>query len=87
MQVERVQKWVMSTLLLTTATIFAGGLSVLAGTADRAGAKPGLLVIAGAVGMMAMAGVRTINQKPVLSTWLLLGLLPAAVGSFFLFVA
>ena len=86
MQVERVQKWVMSALLLTTATIFAGGLSVLAGSADRAGAKPGLLVIAGVVGLMAMAGVRIINQKRVASPWLLLGLLPSLVGWYFLFV-
>ena len=86
MQVERVQRWVMSALLLTVATIFAGGLSVLAGTVVRAGAEPGLLTIAGVVGLMAMAGVRIINEKPVLSPWLLLGLLPAAVGSYFLLV-
>ena len=86
MQVERVQKWVMSALLLTTATIFAGGLSVLAGSADRAGAKPGLLVIAGVVGLVAMAGVRVINQKRIASPWLLLGLLPSLVGWYFLFV-
>ena len=84
MQVERVQRWVMSALLLTTATIFAGGLSVLAGTVDRAGAEPGLLIIAGVVGLLAMAGVRLINEKSVLSPWLLLGLLPAAVGWYFL---
>ena len=76
----------MSALLLTTATIFAGGLSVLAGSADRAGAKPGLLVIAGVVGLMAMAGVRIINQKRIASPWLLLGLLPSLVGWYFLFV-
>jgi len=76
----------MSALLLTTATIFAGGLSVLAGSAERAGARPGLLVIAGVVGLMAMAGVRIINQKSVASPWLLLGLLPSLVGWYFLFV-
>lgn len=76
----------MSALLLTTATIFAGGLSALAGSADRAGAKPGLLVIAGVVGLMAMTGVRIINEKSVASPWLLLGLLPSLVGWYFLFV-
>ena len=76
----------MSALLLTTATIFAGGLSVLAGSSDRAGAKPGLLVIAGVVGLMAMAGVRIINQKSIASPWLLLGLLPSLVGWYFIFV-
>ena len=84
MQVERVQRWVMSALVLTTATIFAGGLTVLAATTDRPGAGPGLLVIAGVVGLLAMAGVRLINEKSPLSPWLLLGLLPAAVGWYFL---
>lgn len=87
MQVERVQRWVMSTLLLTTATIFAGGLSVLAGSVDRTGATPGLLVIAAVVGLMALSGVRVINDRSVVSPWLLVGLLPAAVGWYFLFLA
>jgi hypothetical protein len=86
MQVERVQRWVMSALLLTTATIFASGLSVLAGTVERAGAEPGLLAIAAVVGLLAMAGVRLINEKSVLTPWLLLGLLPALVGWYFLIV-
>jgi len=84
MQVERVQRWVMSALVLTTATIFAGGLTVLGLTTDRPGSGPGLLVIAGVVGLMAMAGVRLLNEKSPLSPWLLLGLLPAAVGWYFL---
>jgi hypothetical protein len=83
MQVERVQRWVMSALLLTTATIFAGGLSLLAGSADLPGAEPGLLVIAGVVGVLAMAGVRLINARPLLTPWLLLGLLPAVAIWYF----
>jgi hypothetical protein len=43
-----------------------------------------LLLISGVVGLMAMAGMRAINLKPVLTPWLLLGLLPAVlVGSFY----
>lgn len=80
MQVERVQKWVMSALLLTTALIFASGLALLAGTVDRAGAQPGLLVIAAAVGLLAMAGVRALNELRLLTPWLAVGLVPAAVG-------
>ncbi len=86
MQVERVQRWVMSALLLTTATIFASGLTVLSGTVERAGAEPGLLTIAAVVGLLAMAGVRLINEKSVLTPWLLLGLLPAVVGWYFVIV-
>ncbi|MDP3893960.1 hypothetical protein [Nocardioides sp.] len=87
MQVERVQRWVMSALVLTTALIFAGGLAFLAGVAVVAGAQPGLLIIAAIVGVLAMAGVRLINQKSVLTPWLLLGLFPATVGWYFLYLA
>jgi hypothetical protein len=83
-QVERVQRWVMSALLLTVATLFATGMAILSGTVDRAGARPGLLVISGLVGLMAMAGMRAINLRSPLTPWLLLGLLPAlAVGSYY----
>jgi hypothetical protein len=85
-QVDRVQKWVMSALLLTVATIFATGMSILAGVAEGPGAQPGLLVIAGAVGLLAMGGVRLINQKSLLTPWLLAGLLPAVVGWYFLYI-
>lgn len=86
MQVERVQKWVMSALLLTVSTIFATGMCFLAGSVDRAGAEPGLLTIAACVGLIAMGGVRIINQKPILTLWLALGLLPAGVATYVLYV-
>lgn len=84
MQVERVQRWVASALVLTVATLFATGLAILSGTVDRAGAKPGLLIISCVVGLMAMTGVRVINQKRLLTPWLLVAFLPAlVVGSYF----
>ena len=84
MQVERVQRWVASALVLTVATLFATGMAILSGTVDRAGARPGLLTISSVVGLMAMSGVRVINSRRVLSPWLLVGLLPAAVvGSYY----
>jgi hypothetical protein len=74
----------MSTLVLTVCTLFATGMAILSGTVDRAGARPGLLIISGLVGLMAMAGVRAINLKRILTPWLLLGLLPAViVGSYY----
>jgi hypothetical protein len=83
-QVERVQRWVASALVLTVATLFATGMAILSGTVDRAGARPGLLTISSVVGLMAMSGVRVINSRRVLSPWLLVGLLPAAVvGSYY----
>jgi len=78
-----VQKWVMSAIVLTTATIFASGLSLLAGQSQQPGAEPGLLSIAAVVGVIAIAAVRVINQKSVLTPWLLLGVVPAvAIGYF-----
>jgi hypothetical protein len=66
MEVERVQRWVMSALLVTVCTLFATGMAILSGTVDRAGARPGLLIISGVVGLMAMAGMRAINLKRIL---------------------
>lgn len=79
MEIERVQRWVMSAVVLTTATIFATGISLLAGQSKQAGAEPGLLSIAAVVGIVAIAAVRVINQKSVLTPWLVLGVLPAVV--------
>ncbi|KQY63584.1 MULTISPECIES: hypothetical protein [unclassified Nocardioides] len=84
MKVERVQRWVMSALLTTVGFIFAAGLCFLAGVAERPGAEPGLLVIAAVVGLVTLAGVLTINQHSMLSPWLLVGLVPAAVGAWLL---
>ena len=82
MEIERVQRWVMTALMMTTALIFATGLSLLSGQADRAGAKPGLIAIAAVVGVLAVAAARVIHQKTVVSPLLLLGVLPAAVGAY-----
>ena len=40
----------------------------------------GLCVIAGAFGVVAAGVGRLIHQKPIASTWLLLGLMPGVVG-------
>jgi hypothetical protein len=84
MKVERVQEWVMSALMMTTAVIFATGLALLAGHSDRPGAKPGLLIIAGVVGIAAAAAARVIHEKSPVSPWLLLGVVPATVGWLFI---
>jgi hypothetical protein len=85
-KVERVQRWVMSGLILTTATIFASGLCFLASVADGAGAKPGLLIISALVGLVTMIGVRLLNQLSPVSGWVLLGLIPAVSGWYWLYL-
>lgn len=84
MDIVRVQRWVMSALLLTTAALFAAGLALLSLTVEnRGGSRVGLNVIAAIVGVSAMVGVRLINEKSWKSAWLLLGLLPSAVAVYF----
>ena len=77
-----VQRWVMSVLAATTILHFAGGLVVAAVFMDesRLGARIGLIVIAAFIGMLAIATGRLIHAKSPLTPWLLLGLIPAAVG-------
>ncbi|QIX26036.1 transcriptional regulator [Nocardioides sp. JQ2195] len=87
MQIEQVQRLVMSALLGTVGFVFAGGLCLLASIADRPGGRPGLLAVAAAVGVVTVAGVRTINQRSILSPWLVVGLLPAAIGAWFLLLS
>jgi hypothetical protein len=82
MEIERVQRWVMTALMMTTAVIFAVGLSLLSGQSDQPGAKPGLITIAAIVGVLAVAAARVIHRKSVLTPLLLLGVLPAAIGAY-----
>ncbi|WP_395656380.1 hypothetical protein [Nocardioides sp.] len=82
MHLEPVQKWVLSALAFVTIIHLSGGIviaSLYVGD-DRPGADVGLNVIAAAFGVLAVAVFRAIHQKPLLSPWLLVGLLPAAVG-------
>jgi hypothetical protein len=81
-EVERVQRWVMSALLVTVTSVFAGGLALLSATSVQAGARPGLLLIAVVVGVMGIVGVRVIHAKTLVTPWLLAGVLPALLGWF-----
>jgi hypothetical protein len=82
MSLTQVQRWVMSSLALTTILHFAAGLVVAAIFLEesRTDGRVGLNLLAGAVGVMAVAAFRLIHQKNPLSVWLLLGLFPAPVG-------
>lgn len=80
MEVERVQRWVMSALLVTVSFIFAEGLALLSSVSVQSGARPGLLVMSLVVGTIGIFGVRVIHAKSLVTPWLLLGVLPASVG-------
>lgn len=78
----RVQRWVMSTLAVTTILHLVVGLVVAAVTLDDAplSSQVGLAVIAGVFGAIAVAVGRAIHGRSILSPWLLLGLVPTLVG-------
>ncbi|WP_372727605.1 hypothetical protein [Nocardioides sp.] len=82
MSMTSVQRWVMSVLAVTTVGHFAGGLVVAAVFIDpaRQGARIGLTVIAGVVGVLGIAAAFLIHQRNPLTPWLVAGLLPAVVG-------
>jgi len=77
-----VQRWVMSVLAVTTILHLAVGLVVAAFYTDddRLDARIGLNVIAAIIGVLAVATGRLIHHKSPLTPWLLIGLVPGAVG-------
>ncbi len=77
-----VQRWVMSVLAVTTILHLALGLAVAAYFMDRSrpDAIIGLSVIAMVIGMLAVVAGRLIHQRSPLTPWLLLGVIPGAVG-------
>ncbi|MGO4255974.1 hypothetical protein [Marmoricola sp. RAF53] len=81
-RLERVQRWVMSTLTVTTVLHLSAGLLLAAVLmdADRGSARYGLVAIAGVLGVGSVAAGLAIHRRPLRSPWLLLGMLPVAVG-------
>ena len=80
----RVQRWVMSVLLVTTILHLSAGMAIASVVADRArlDARIGLNVLAAVTGVVAVVVGRLIHQRRPLSTWLLLGVVPGVVGAF-----
>jgi hypothetical protein len=82
--ITRVQRWVASSLTLTVAYVWAGGMVILALSSGfdqtRESAQIMIFVMAGIIGVGAIVGVRLINALPWTTPWLLVGLLPTAVG-------
>lgn len=85
MSLGQVQRWVMSTLAVTTILHMSAGLVLAAMYVDRQDSKIGLLAIAGAFGVIAVAVGLMIHQHKPASPWLLLGVLPTLVGWFLVF--
>ena len=77
----RVQRWVMSVLAVTTVIHLVVGVLIAAVMLDGpTSSRVGLAVISGIFGAGAVAAGLAIHGKRVLSPWLLLGLVPTAIG-------
>ena len=87
MSITQVQRWVLSALAVTTILHLSVGLMIAAIflDEDRVDGRVGLNIIAGVVAVGAVAAARAIHQKRFLSPWLLLGLVPTAVGLYLTF--
>lgn len=85
MSLTRVQRWVMSTLAVTTILHLAAGLVLAAMYVPTLDSQIGLLVIAGAFGVISVVAGLLIHRRSPLSPWLLLGVLPAVVGALIIF--
>jgi hypothetical protein len=81
-KLERVQRWVMSSLTIITILHLSVGL-VLAAVVmdpDRGVDRYGLVVIAGILGVGAVAAGLALHKRSAWSLWLLLGWLPTVTG-------
>lgn len=81
-RLRRVQRNVLSALVVTTILHLSAGLVIGALFIDEHDTVPrvGLVVLAGAFGVCAVASFLAIHGRSLLSPWLLLGWLPTVVG-------
>lgn len=81
----QVQRWVMSSLAVVTILHLSGTFVFAAMISDKLDARVGLNVIAGVVGIIALAAFRAIHGKSLVTPWLLLGPIPGLVGAWLTF--
>lgn len=81
-RLHRVQRRVTSALVVTTLLHLTVGLILAADaiSAERRDAQVGLILLAAAFAVVGIAAMRAINSKPLLTWWMLTGLVPVAAG-------
>ncbi len=81
-RLHRVQRRVISVLIVTTLIHLTVGLILAADLADddRRDAQLALILLGAAFFVLGIAAVRAINKKPLLTWWMLTGLIPVAAG-------
>lgn len=80
MKIERVQRWILSAVILSTAAHLVVALLFLAVTRPNPAALPVLTFIATVMAIISIVGTRVLNQLPILTPWLLAGLIPIPVA-------
>jgi len=82
LRLQKVQRTVVSVLVVTTVIHLAVGLAIAAVHVDdeRVDAQIGLNLVASACMVLGIGAALAIHRQRVLSPWLLLGLLPGIVG-------
>ncbi|MGH3507968.1 MAG: hypothetical protein ACRDO2_12275 [Nocardioidaceae bacterium] len=83
MHIERVQRWVVSAVVLTVAYVWATGLvlgALYTIDEERDDAQAGLFVMAAIICAVGVTGVRLINRASLMTPWMLTALLPTALG-------
>lgn len=84
MSLSAVQRWVMSTLVVSTGLHLAAGLVLAARYVDEQSSTIGLLVISGAFGVLSMAAGLLIHRRSLLHPLLLAGVLPPLLGAWWI---
>lgn len=88
MSITTVQRWVLSSLALITIEHLAGAivLAAVVTAESRPGTRIGLLVVATGFALVGIAAARLIHQRTPLTPWLVLALVPGAVGAWLCFL-
>lgn len=81
-RLTNVQRWVMSVLVVFTIAHLAIGIVIAAAMVDQRSGQIGLSIMAGLFGVLGVVAGQLIHRHNPLNAWLLLGLLPTAVGLF-----
>lgn len=81
MHIERVKKYVLSSLLCSVLMLHSLAVAALGTQVNGAGgSRPGLFVMSTLLGLFGIVGVRVVNQLPVLTPWLVgCGVIPTIV--------
>ena len=77
-----VQRWILSVLAVFTIAHLAVGVVIAATMTDRRSGQIGLSIMAGLFGLMAVVAGQLIHRHDPRNPWLVVGLLPTAVGLF-----